>query len=153
VIPKLERPIDLLRDIAAGELGPAIQARAQALVEREDGHRRRVLGKSLARRKGEALEEESETAEHRALVEKIRQRDKVCQLCDDHGPPLKWDPLDPHHLELGNGKAERERLENMLLAHRSCHDAYHMNPRRFVLRVKAWCARNRYPLPNRKEFR
>jgi len=41
----------------------------------------------------------------------------------------------------------------VLVAHRTCHDAYHHNERAFVPAVTAWCQRHGYPLPNRRAFR
>jgi 5-methylcytosine-specific restriction endonuclease McrA len=73
-----------------------------------------------------------------------------CQLCDD---PYVREGLDLHHLDLGAGKSRRERISNVMMAHRTCHDAYHANARAFVPRVKVWCAAHGYPLPNRKEYR
>lgn len=99
-------------------------------------------------------------ARHRRLVAQALERDGyLCQLCPETMPDLArratpYDPLDAHHLEGGHGKRrQQERLENLITAHRSCHDAYHDRPSAFVERVKRWCDRNRYPYPRRKEYR
>lgn len=104
-------------------------------------------------------QEARQDADHQRLVARVRRRDgDLCQLCPPGTPPERragtdLDPIDPHHLEMGPTKRKNERLQNMLCAHRTCHDAYHANEQAFVPAVSEWCAHHGYPLPNRKAFR
>lgn len=150
----LNKPMQRFLEQVASDGGVADHIREGALrmLDEAKRHRRTVLAKSRPRRQTEAELEQLERERHARLVQTVLDRDHGrCQLCDEvHGV---HDLVDAHHLELGSGKTKKERLDNLITAHRSCHDAYHLNAKAFVARVKAWCERNGYRLPRRKEYR
>ena len=137
----------LLRKLAkAAKHGKSIEAevsRVVAAFDHEQAAHRRKLKKSRPRREANERAALLAAQLHAALMTKVRARDgNRCQLCDEGD--RDGDPIDPHHLELGSTKTKRERLSNVLCAHRTCHDAYHACARTFVARVKAWCDSHGY---------
>ncbi len=121
-------------------VGLAVRARKDRLAPKRAPREEREAAESLA--------DVERSVQLRAAV--FRRDETRCQLCDD---PHVNEGLDPHHMEMGGTKTKRERLSNVLVAHRTCHEAYHANERAFVPRVVAWCQRHGYPLPNRRAFR
>jgi hypothetical protein len=135
--------VSLAKHILARELAPAPAKRPIPSVEHQE----------RTRRAEEREREEVSDGVWRAVLERAgRARgDYRCELCGLALPP---ESLEPHHLEMGSGKRrQQETTKNVMAVCRSCHDAYHMSERAFVPKVRAWCAENRYPLPNRKAFR
>jgi 5-methylcytosine-specific restriction endonuclease McrA len=135
------------------EAAPALDdmaRRARAIIEAERARKARVRAKATPRRQARELRSLADSARAFDLRAAAMKRDGRCQLCDD---PSVREGLDLHHLDLGAGKARRERISNVMMAHRTCHDAYHANERAFVGRVKTWCRAYGYPLPNRRAFR
>lgn len=143
----------ILEAAAAGETGPVHRARAGFLLNELKGKVKRKASKAKPRRELQARARAAQQDRHRLLEEAVHRRaGGVCELCCEPWAP--WDNARVlHHLEGGPAKAKLERLSNVMSIHPACHEAYHMNVRAFVPAVMAWCARNNYPLPNRKEYR
>jgi hypothetical protein len=143
---------EILESVAGhGGVPQHLRLRAQGVLAREKLARATRLKKSRPRRKQDEVAAAVEAQRHTRLVLQVMDRaGNCCELCGRATLPER---LDPHHLEPGPSKARHERLFNVMAAHRSCHDAYHANPRAFVERVKLWCALHGYPLPKRREYR
>lgn len=127
-----------------------LMVRAGELAKRVQASKARRREKAAPRVLREKVQNLNAVAAHVDLIRKVMARPGfICELGEHNGA----DGVDPHHLEMGQGKAKRERISNVLRACRTCHDAYHLRASTFIPAVVRWCGLHGYPLPNRKEFR
>lgn len=147
----LTRELHSLLEAIVRREDPAELAARAGIFLADDAARREWKAQKKRERRGRAPSGASRLRlRHAQVMRAVRLRaGAACEL-GDHFPGT---PTEPHHLQAGAARRYLEDVHNVMLACRRCHDAFHLNPRAFVDRVKAWCATYNYPLPNRKEYR
>ena len=116
----LRLALRVLRQVGAGDIGPALAVDARAAVELLDGdrkHRRKVrLEKSLPRRQGEAEDDRATKARRARIRVKVLARSAgACQVClglVEHHQVAS--ATDMHHVLGGPDRQVKERVDTCL---------------------------------------
>ena len=131
---------------------PEIESRLRELVRETKRLRKQLRGPRTHIKTAKQLKQlrraEQEVPDLQLWWDVINRAKDMCELCG------KWGANEPHHLLGGSGRRRQEQtVENVMAVHRGCHDSFHRAPWEFKDRVKAWCEKHGYPLPNRREYR
>lgn len=116
-----------LRDVAAGQMGPALAERARTLLRPDRARKARRQAKAAprvaAKQQARATRnDDTATLRHRAFVLSAGQ----CEKCEG---PVTYEAGVMHHTEGGGGRVERQHIGNVAFICDPCHRFLHSQPR------------------------